>query len=51
MDNVEKVIEGGVNAFRSMVRDPKFIPGAGATEMVIISFYSLVLISSIERIC
>lgn len=34
LDNIERVIEGGVNSYRSLCRDSLFIPGAGATEMV-----------------
>jgi T-complex protein 1 subunit theta len=34
LDNIEKAIEGGVNAFRSICKSNKFVAGAGATEMV-----------------
>jgi T-complex protein 1 subunit theta len=34
MENIERVIENGVNSYRSLCRDAHFIPGAGATEMV-----------------
>ena len=33
LENVERVIEGGVNAYRSLCKESSFIPGAGATEM------------------
>lgn len=35
LDNMERVIEDGVNAFRSACKTPVYIPGAGATEMFI----------------
>jgi len=34
LDNMERVVENGVSAYRSLCRDQKFVPGAGATEMV-----------------
>lgn len=34
LDNIEKVIEGGVNSYRSLCKESSFIPGAGASEMV-----------------
>ncbi len=34
LENMEKVVEGAVNSYRSLCRDSSFIPGAGASEMV-----------------
>jgi T-complex protein 1 subunit theta len=34
IENMERVIESGVNAYRSFCNDNEFIPGAGASEMV-----------------
>lgn len=32
-DNIEKIIEEGVNAYKNLTRDNTYLPGAGATEM------------------
>jgi T-complex protein 1 subunit theta len=37
LDDCERAIDNGVNAIKSLLRDPKLLPGAGATEMVIAS--------------
>jgi len=33
LDDVERAVDDGVNAFKGFIRDPRFVPGAGATEM------------------
>jgi len=35
MDDVERAIHDGVNVVKSMGRDARFVPGAGATELLI----------------
>jgi len=37
LDDCERAIDNGVNAVKSLLRDPKLLPGAGATEMCIAS--------------
>ncbi|XP_050299317.1 T-complex protein 1 subunit theta [Anthonomus grandis grandis] len=32
MDDIERAIDDGVNTFKGLSRDPRFVPGAGATE-------------------
>jgi len=33
LDDIERAIDDGVNVFKGMVKDPRFVPGAGATEI------------------
>ncbi|GLV31809.1 Chaperonin containing TCP1 subunit 8 [Carabus blaptoides fortunei] len=33
MDDIERAIDDGVNTFKSLARDGRFVPGAGATEV------------------
>ena len=33
LDNVERIIQGGVNAYKDLCRSALYIPGAGASEM------------------
>uniref|UniRef100_A0A2R5LMR1 T-complex protein 1 subunit theta n=2 Tax=Ornithodoros turicata TaxID=34597 RepID=A0A2R5LMR1_9ACAR len=33
MDDIERAIDDGVNAFKAITRDGRLVPGAGATEM------------------
>ena len=33
MDDVERAIDDGINVVKSMVKDARFVPGAGATEL------------------
>lgn len=33
MDDIERAIDDGVNTFKGISRDGKFLPGAGATEI------------------
>lgn len=33
MDDIERAIDDGVNTFKGLTRDGKFLPGAGATEI------------------
>merc|ERR1719198_1215068 len=35
MDDVERAIEDGVSVVKSMTRDKRFVPGAGATELLL----------------
>jgi len=32
-DDIERAIDDGVNVYKGMIRDPRFVPGAGATEI------------------
>ena len=34
LEDVERAIDDGVNVFRSIVKEPSFVPGAGSTEVV-----------------
>jgi len=31
LDDIERAIDDGVHVFRSLLRNPEFLPGAGAT--------------------
>lgn len=33
MDDIERAIDDGVNTFKALSRDDRFVPGAGATEI------------------
>lgn len=33
MDDVERAIDDGVNNYKALTRDGRFVPGAGATEI------------------
>merc|ERR1719313_1833772 len=35
MDDVERAIDDGINVVKSMTRDARFVPGAGATELLL----------------
>jgi len=35
LDDIERAIDNGVNAIKSLIRDARLVPGAGATEMYI----------------
>jgi len=35
LDDCERAIDNGVSSVKSLIRDPRVLPGAGATEMVI----------------
>jgi len=32
-DDIERAIDDGVNVFKGIIKDPRFVPGAGATEI------------------
>ncbi|SMY22807.1 unnamed protein product [Zymoseptoria tritici ST99CH_1A5] len=36
LDDVERAVDDGVNVFKAITRDPRLVPGAGATEMQLI---------------
>ncbi|KAL6716907.1 T-complex protein 1 subunit theta [Lecanora helva] len=36
LDDVERAIDDGVNVVKAITRDPKLVPGAGATEMQLV---------------
>ena len=36
LDDIERAIDDGVNVVKAVTRDPKLVPGAGATEMQLI---------------
>jgi T-complex protein 1 subunit theta len=33
MDDIERAIDDGINTFKTLARDPRLVPGAGATEI------------------
>jgi len=35
MDDVERAIDDGVNVYRCMIKDPRFLPGAGSIEILL----------------
>lgn len=35
LDDIERAIDNGVNAVKSLIRDNRLVAGAGATEMYI----------------
>ena len=32
LDNLERAVDDGVNVLKALLRDPRLVPGAGATE-------------------
>ena len=41
LDDIERAIDDGVNVIKAITRDPKLVPGAGATEMQLIEQVSV----------
>lgn len=37
LDDLERAVDDGVNVVKAITRDPRLVPGAGATEMQLIS--------------
>lgn len=35
LDDIERAIDDGVHVYRSLLRNPEFVPGAGATEIIL----------------
>lgn len=35
LDDIERAIDDGVNVFKSLIKDARFVPGAGASEMAL----------------
>lgn len=33
MDDVERAVDDAINTFKALTKDPRFVPGAGATEI------------------
>ena len=33
MDDIERAVDDGINNYKSLTKDPRFVPGAGATEI------------------
>ena len=33
MDDLERTVDDGINTFKCLTRDERFVPGAGATEI------------------
>ena len=33
MDDLERTVDDGINTFKCLTRDGRFVPGAGATEI------------------
>jgi chaperonin GroEL (HSP60 family) len=44
MEDIERAFDDAISTFRNVIRDNRFLPGAGATEIVNILFYNFVSI-------
>ena len=38
LDDIERAVDDGINVYKALLKDDRFIPGAGASEIVIILF-------------
>jgi T-complex protein 1 subunit theta len=36
LDDIERAVDDGVNVVKAITRDPRLVPGAGATEMQLV---------------
>lgn len=44
MDDIERAIEDGVNTFKALVKDGRFVPGAGAAEIEVASKVPIIIL-------
>lgn len=35
LEDIERAIDDGVSVYRSALKDPRFVPGAGASEIML----------------
>ena len=40
LDDIERAIDDGCNTYRQIIKDGRFVPGAGAIETVIVIIYT-----------
>ena len=52
LDDIERAVDDGINVYRALLKDDRFIPGAGASEIVNIinKYFILDVINKIARI-
>jgi len=49
LEDIERAIDDAINVYRSVLKDPAFVPGAGSTEMVTPLFYCSYFRSSSKK--